>query len=179
MVVLEFEQTANMDSVTVEIRESLDQIKGYWPDTVSNPIIMKLNPDMMPIMIAAVEVDGMDSLAATDYAEKDLIPEIESVEGVASVTGTGLIKESIRVTLSQEKIDAINAKITASLDDKFADAEDEMSSAESEISSGKNKLDSGKQEMANQLSDAQNQLNDKKIELFQTCLLYTSDAADE
>lgn len=168
MVVLEFEQTANMDSVTVEIRESLDQIKGYWPDTVSNPIIMKLNPDMMPIMIAAVEVDGMDSLAVTDYAEKDLIPEIESVEGVASVTGTGLIKESIRVTLSQEKIDAINAKITASLDDKFADAEDEMSSAESEISSGKNKLDSGKQEMANQLSDAQNQLNDKKIELFQT-----------
>ena len=62
MVVLEFEQTANMDSITVEMRESLDQISGYWPDTVGNPIIMKLNPDMMPIMIAAVEVEGMDSL---------------------------------------------------------------------------------------------------------------------
>ena len=168
MVILEFEQTANMDSITVEMRESLDQIKGYWPDTVGNPIILKLNPDMMPIMIAAVEVEGMDSLAISDYSEKELIPELESVEGVASVTGTGLIEESIRVTLSQEKIDAINAKITASLDDKFADAEEEMNSAEGEISSGKDKLDSGKQEMANQLSDAQNQLNDKKIELFQT-----------
>ncbi len=168
MVILEFEQTANMDSVTVEMRESLDQISGYWPDTVGNPIIMKLNPDMMPIMITAVEVEGMDSLEISDFTDSDLIPEIESVEGVASVTGTGLIEESIQVTLNQKKIDAINEKITASLDEKFSDAEEELSSAEHEISSGKNELSSGQTEMANQISDAQNQLNDKKIELFQT-----------
>ncbi|MCI9531729.1 MAG: MMPL family transporter [Lachnospiraceae bacterium] len=168
MVVLEFEQTANMDSITVEMRESLDQISGYWPDTVGNPIIMKLNPDMMPIMIAAVEVEGMDSLEVSDYANTDLIPDIESVEGVASVSGTGLIEESVRVTLSQSKIDAVNQKITASLEEKFADAQEEMDSAESEISSGKEELDSGKTEMAGKISDAQNQLNDKKIELFQT-----------
>ncbi len=168
MVVLEFEQTSNMDAITVEMRESLDQISGYWPDTVTNPIIMKLNPDMMPIMIAAMEVDGMDSLAISDYTDKELIPEIESVEGVASVTGTGLIEESVRVTLSQEKIDAVNEKIMASLDEKFSDAEEEISSAENEISSGKNELNTGRDEMASQIGDAQNQLNDKKIELFQT-----------
>lgn len=168
MVILEFEQTANMDSVTVEMRESLDQISGYWPDTVGNPIIMKLNPDMLPIMIAAVEVEGMDDIEICDYTEKDLIPEIESVEGVASVTGTGLIEESVQVTLSQKKIDEINEKIKASLDEKFADAESEMDSAQEEISSGKNELTNGRDSMANQISDAQNQLNDKKIELFQT-----------
>ncbi len=168
MVVLEFEQTANMDSITVEMRESLDQISGYWPDTVGNPIIMKLNPDMMPIMITAVEVDGMDSLEVSDYTDTDLIPELESVEGVASVSGTGLIEESVRVTLSQQKIDAVNRKITASLEGKFSDAQEEMDSAESEINSGKEELDSGKNEMAGKISDAQNQLNDKKIELFQT-----------
>lgn len=168
MVVLEFEQTANMDSVTVEMRESLDQISGYWPDEVGNPIIMKLNPDMLPIMIAAVEAEDKDNLQISDYTEKDLIPEIESVEGVASVTGTGLVEESVQVTLSQKKIDEINDKVKASLDKKFADAENEMADAEEEISSGKDELDSGKQSMANQISDAQNQLNDKKIELFQT-----------
>lgn len=168
MVVLEFEQTANMDSVTVEMRESLDQISGYWPDTVGNPIIMKLNPDMLPIMIAAVEVEDMDNLEISEYTDNDLIPEIESVEGVASVSGTGLIEESVQVTLSQKKIDAINEKIKKSLDDKFADAENEMEDAEDEISSGKDELASGQKSMANQISDAQNQLNDKKIELFQT-----------
>ena len=167
MVALEFEQTANMDSVTVEMRESLDQISGYWPDEVGNPIIMKLNPDMLPIMIAAVEAEDMDNLEISDYTEKDLIPEIESVEGVASVSGTGLIKESVQVTLSQKKIDEINEKVRASLDAKFADAESEMTDAEEEISSGKDELSSGRNSMANQISDAQNQLNDKKIELFQ------------
>ncbi len=168
MVVLEFEQTANMDSVTVEMRESLDQISGYWPGEVGNPIIMKLNPDMLPIMIAAVEVENMDNLEISDYTESDLVPEIESVEGVASVTGTGLVEESVQVTLSQKKIDEINDKVKASLDKKFADAQSEMDSAEEELSSGKDELSSGQQSMANQISDAQNQLNDKKIELFQT-----------
>lgn len=168
MVVLEFEQTANMDSVTVEMRESLDQISGYWPEEVGNPIIMKLNPDMLPIMIAAVEAEDMDNLEISDYTEKDLIPEIESVEGVASVTGTGLVEESVQVTLSQKKIDQINDKVKDSLDKKFADAQSEMEDAEEEISSGKDELDSGQKSMANQISDAQNQLNDKKIELFQT-----------
>ncbi len=168
MVALEFEQTANMDSVTVEMRESLDQISGYWPEEVGNPIIMKLNPDMLPIMIAAVEAEDMDNLEISDYTEKDLIPEIESVEGVASVTGTGLVEESVQVTLSQKKLDEINDKVKASLDKKFADAQSEMEDAEEEISSGKDELDSGQKSMANQISDAQNQLNDKKIELFQT-----------
>ncbi len=168
MVVLEFEQTANMDSVTVEMRESLDQISGYWPDEVGSPIIMKLNPDMLPIMIAAVEVEDMDNLEISDYTDKELIPEIESVEGVASVTGTGLIEESVQVTLSQKKIDGINEQIKKSLDDKFADAESEMEDAEDEISSGKDELTSGQKSMAGQISDAQNQLHDKKIELFQT-----------
>lgn len=168
MVILEFEQTANMDSVTVEMRESLDQIKGYWPDTVGNPIIMKINPDMMPIMITAVDVEGMDTLELSQYTNDELIAELESVEGVASVTATGTIEESIQVVLNQEKIDAINEKIMASLDEKFSDAEDQMNSAKNEIESGKDKLESGQDEMAAQIGDAQNQLNDKKIELFQT-----------
>lgn len=168
MVIMEFEQTANMDSVTIEMRESLDQIKGFWPEEVSNPVIMKINPDMMPIMIAAVNVDGMDTLEISDYTNDELTAELESVEGVANVSATGVIEESVQVTLSQEKIDNINKKITASLDEKFSEAQEKMDSAKNEIESGKDKLSSGQNEMAGQISDAQNQLNDKKLELFQT-----------
>lgn len=31
-VMLEFEQSANMDSITLEMRERLDQVSGFWPD---------------------------------------------------------------------------------------------------------------------------------------------------
>lgn len=59
MVILEFAQTADMDSISLEIRENLDQISGYWQDDlIGSPIIMKLNPDMMPVMIAAAGIEG-------------------------------------------------------------------------------------------------------------------------
>ena len=62
MVILEFSQSTNMDSVSLEMRENLDQIESYWDDSIGSPIIMKLNPSMMPVMIAAVEQDDMDSV---------------------------------------------------------------------------------------------------------------------
>ena len=108
MVIMEFAQSANMDSVSLEIRESLDQIKSYWDDSIGNPIIMKLNPDMLPVMTAAIGVEGMTNAEITDLANNELMPELESLEGVASVDASGLVEESVHVIIRQDKIDAVN-----------------------------------------------------------------------
>ena len=71
LVILEFSQSTDMDSVSLEIRENLDQIKSYWDDSVGNPIIMKLNPDMLPVMVAAVGVEGMDHAELSTYVQKE------------------------------------------------------------------------------------------------------------
>ena len=47
VVTLEYEQNANMDSVVIEIQQSLDQVSGQWDDSIGTPMIMKVNPDMM------------------------------------------------------------------------------------------------------------------------------------
>ena len=111
MVILEFNEDTNMDSSMIEMRETLDMLTAYFPDGVGSPIIMKLNPDMMPIVSTAVSVEGMEDKEAASYIDEKVIPEIESVPGVASVTATGLISNMIDVTLSQEKIDALNQKV--------------------------------------------------------------------
>ena len=54
MVILEFEGDTDMNAVSLDLREKLDMIKGYWPDEVGNSTIMKLNPDMMPVMVTAM-----------------------------------------------------------------------------------------------------------------------------
>lgn len=167
-VILEFEQTSNMDSVTIEMRESLDQLTGSFEEAIGNPMILKLNPDMMPIMIAAADVEGMDSTEITKYVQDVLSPEIESIEGVASVSVNGAIEEKVQVTLIQDKIDAVNEKIRNALDNSFAEAEEEMEDAKQEIEEGKNELESGKNEMADSIGSAQNELNDKKVELALT-----------
>ena len=154
LVVLEFQGTTDMDSATIEIREKLDQISGYWDDSVGKPLIMKLNPDMMPIMIAAVEVEGLEDTQVTDYVESHIQAEMESVAGVASVSTTGNITESIDVLIRSEKIEAVNKKVMAALDDQFKEKEEELEDAQKELDDGKQKLEDGKQ----QLEDGQQQL---------------------
>ena len=91
MVILEFAQSTDMNGVSLEIRENLDQIKSYWDDSVGNPIIMKLNPDMLPVMIAAVGGNNMTSAEVTELTQNTIIPELESIEGVASASASGLL----------------------------------------------------------------------------------------
>ena len=147
MVVLEFQGTTDMDSVTIEIREKLDQISGYWDDSVGKPMIMKLNPDMMPIMITAVEIDDLEAVEVTDYVEKNIQSELESIAGVASVSTTGNITESVEVLIRQEKLDETNLNVMEALDRQFEEKEQEMLDAQAELDEGREKLEEGKEEL--------------------------------
>ena len=168
MVILEFAQTADMNAVSLEIRESLDQITSYWDDAIGNPIIMKLNPDMLPVMIAAVGVEGMDNGDISTYVQDTIMPELESIEGVASVSGTGLLEESVNVIIRQDKIDEVNKKVYAAIDEKMADAEKELEDAEKELEDGRKELEDGRKELLNgqkELQDGRKELEDGKKEL--------------
>ena len=147
MVILEFAQTADMNAVSLEIRESLDQIKSYWNDSIGNPIIMKMNPDMLPVMIAAVGVEGMDTAQISTYVEDSVMPELESIEGVASVEATGLLEESINVIIRQEKVDQINEKIFAAIDEKMEEARLELEDGRKELEDGLKELEKGQREL--------------------------------
>ena len=161
MVILEFSQTADMNAVSLEIRESLDQVKSYWDDSIGNPIIMKMNPDMLPVMIAAVSMEGMDNAAISAYVQETVVPELESIEGVASVSATGLLEESVNVIIRQEKIDEINEKVYAAIDDKMADTAEELENGRKELEDGKTELAENKQN----LLDAQSKLDGNRAEL--------------
>lgn len=168
MVVLEYEQSANMDSILIEIQQELDQLEGSFPDTVGTPMIMQIDPDMMPVMIASVDVEGMDQLELSSYVSDELQPYLESIGGVASVTATGALTESVQVTLDQKKIDALNEQILEKIDEQFADAEEELDDAREELENGQKKLADGQNELASQMGDANNQIVNNKISVSET-----------
>lgn len=168
MVILEFSQSTDMNAVSLEIRENLDQIKSYWDDSVGNPIIMKLNPDMLPVMIAAVGGNNMDSAQVTALTENTIIPELESIEGVASVSATGLLEESVNVVIRQEKIDAVNEQIFDSIDVEIDEAKEELNESKQEVYDGQSELASAKQELEDsrqKLLDSQQELEDTRSDL--------------
>ncbi|MGN0331274.1 MAG: efflux RND transporter permease subunit [Kineothrix sp.] len=154
MVILEFSQSADMDSVSFEIRENLDQISANWEDSIGSPIIMKLNPDMMPIMIAAVGMEGYSHSQISNYAKNTVVPELESIEGVASVSAAGLVEESVSVIIRQDKIDAINEQV-------FGYIAGQMEEKEEELAEGRQEIEEGRAELA----DAQKELEDSRKEI--------------
>lgn len=177
-VIMEFEQTANMDSVTIEMRESLDQIKGFWPDEVTNPMIIKLNPDMMPVLVAAVSAKGDSTAKVSKTLENEVIPEIESVEGVASVSVTGSIEETVEITLNEKKIDDVGEDIKAEMKKQLDDARSALNKAKKQVKSGKSKLASGKKKAASGMEKAESQVSVKSEELKQAQLELTEKKAE-
>lgn len=177
LVILEFAESTNMDTASLDMRESLDQIEAAWTnELIGSPIIMKINPDMMPIMIAGVENENYDSAAElTRFVDDEILPELQSVDGVASVSASGELEESVQIILRQEKVDALNKKIHNALDGKFADAEKEIKDAQAELDDGKQKLEdtqdqlsSQKDSVSKQLGDAQSQLSSQQSTLLKT-----------
>ena len=111
LVVLEFAGGANMDTAMIEISSDLDQLTGSWGDDVGTPVIMKLNPNMLPVMVSTVSLENADHLALSDYVQEELMAEFEGVDGVARVSASGILTQQVDITIEQSRIDALNNAI--------------------------------------------------------------------
>lgn len=165
MVALEFEQDTNMDSAMVALSTALDQIKGALPDTAQNPMLMQLSPDMLPVMIASVDMEDMDIYELTDFVDSDVISGFERLDGVASVSGTGMVEKTLQVTLNQDKIDEVNTQVLASVDDKLADAKQELDDARQKVEDGHAELENGKTALEDKQAETASQLAEGSAQL--------------
>ncbi len=155
-IVLQFHDEANMDVMVPEIREKINSVAGAWPDIVLTPFIMKLNPDILPIVVSAANYEGKSNVELTQFINDEVLSELEGVSGVASVDMSGNVSEQINVFLSQAKIDELNQRISIGLGYEFDEAEQELSEAEQELQSGLAELE----ESQDDLSSARQQLEE-------------------
>ncbi|MEG0297372.1 MAG: efflux RND transporter permease subunit [Clostridium sp.] len=140
MIFLEFGQSVNMDSVMIELSGKIDQVKGKFEEGVVTPTVMKLNPNMMPIMVASVDINDKDIKETTKIVKEQVIPEFERLDGVAAVESTGVLEERINVVLDDEKINDLNNIVLRSVDSQLADGKKQLDDANAKIQEGKKLL---------------------------------------
>ncbi len=105
IVILEFSEITNMDSAMIEIRENLDMITAFMPKEIGSPMIMRINPNLLPVSVVSVAVEGQTLADTSEFITNVIIPEYERIVGIASVTATGLVNKEIHISLNQDKID--------------------------------------------------------------------------
>lgn len=167
MVILEFNDDVNMDSMTVDIREKLDQITGYWDDSVGSPLIMKINPDMLPIVVASVDADDMDVKEISEYVENTVKPALEGVNGVASVTASGLLEEEIHVVIREDLVNEVNEDLRSSVQNSLSEAEAALKEAEEKIADGKALLEGQTSQFQSGMVQADQALSEARMQLLQ------------
>lgn len=150
MVMLELTEDANMDSAMLDIREKLDTASASWEDTIGEPSLLKINPNIMPVVVAAVDMQQSDIHELSDFLEDTLITKLEGVEGVAGVTASGVVESQVNVFLSKEKIDRVNQKLKKSVEENFdsgmkqlADAKVQLNATKADLTAKLKEMDSG------------------------------------
>ncbi|RDY26515.1 acriflavin resistance protein [Romboutsia weinsteinii] len=165
MVMLEFNQKINMDSAMIDMSGQIDLIKGQFEEGVGSPMLMKMNPDMMPVMTVSVDVNNMDIKEISTYVNNEIIPEFERIDGVASVTATGLIEEKLKITLDKNKIEDINEKVFTNVDSELHKKQQDLNKAKSELQSSKSSLETESKTQTQNLANASVELQSGKQKL--------------
>jgi HAE1 family hydrophobic/amphiphilic exporter-1 len=103
IVIAQFNNGADMDFVALEMREKVDMIKGFLPDDASDPMVLKIDPNSMPILQIALSTNG-DLAGLQSLAEDTFSQRLERLDGVASVSvGGGFVKE-IEIAVDQNQL---------------------------------------------------------------------------
>ena len=145
MVALEFEDGVNMDSISVDIQQKISALQGSWDETIAAPYVLKINPSMLPVQVAAVSYEGRDVYDMSSFVEDVLTDKLNGISGVASVDITGTVQRQLHVLLNQEKLDELSEKLEGAIEKQLDDAADQLHDARWQIKNAQNALDEAKE----------------------------------
>ncbi len=103
IVVAEFEMGTDMDFASLEMREKIDMVQGFLPADAGDPMVLKMDMNLMPVLMLGISGDRpVDELKT--LVEDVVKPRIERVDGVASVEVMGGLVREIQVIVEPEKL---------------------------------------------------------------------------
>jgi len=107
-VTLQFGWGADMDDLSLEVREKLDRV--LLPEDAETPIVLRYDPSLDPILRLALT--GSDDLALLRrVAEKEVKEALETRDGIAAAEVKGGEEEEIQIDVDQGKLSAIGVTI--------------------------------------------------------------------
>ncbi len=147
MVMLEFEDAVNMDTIGVDIQQNINSLSGSWDDMIGTPYVLKINPSMLPVEVAGVSMQGMTNLELTEFLDDTLLNELEGIPGVARISTTGAVQQEIHVVLDQAKFDLKNQEIADVINGEIDEAVEELEEQQAELRDAENQIASAKKQI--------------------------------
>jgi HAE1 family hydrophobic/amphiphilic exporter-1 len=110
LVFVSFVLERDLDSAAQDVRDKINTVLPLLPKTIEQPVIQRLDPDSSPIMTLALS-STRSIRETTEFADKVLRRQIESITGVGQVQIIGGRKRQINVQLDGDKLRAYNLTV--------------------------------------------------------------------
>lgn len=102
VVVATYDYDVNLDDAVSEAKEAVSKLD--LPASAQSPTVSKINMNDMPIYTASISHDKKDMAQLTEYLNTTIIPSIEGVSGVSSVSIAGQQYNEVLLTFDEDKL---------------------------------------------------------------------------
>jgi len=110
-VIVSFLLEKDADIAAQEVRDRVNRVIPLLPKTVDQPTVEKFDPDAAPVLTLAVSA-SKPIRDITEYADKTLRRQLESVNGVGQVLVVGGRQRQVNVVLDAARLQAYNLTVT-------------------------------------------------------------------
>ena len=110
LVFVSFDLERDLDEAAQDVRDKINRALPNLPRTIEQPTIEKLDPDASPIMTISV-ASNRNIREMTEFADKVLRRQIESINGVGQVQIIGGRKRQVNVYLDGDKLRGYNLTV--------------------------------------------------------------------
>jgi multidrug efflux pump len=105
-ITVTFQLDRNPDYAAADIRDRVGRVRGHLPEEIEEPIIQKREADAQPILYLAFYSATHSELEITDYADRYVRDQLQTIPGVAEVRLFGEREYSMRIWLDPERLAA-------------------------------------------------------------------------
>jgi hydrophobe/amphiphile efflux-1 (HAE1) family protein len=105
-IIIEFELDRDVDVAAQDVRDRVSRARGRLPNDIEEPIVTKQDSDAQAILWISLYGDDYSPLQISDYAERYIKDQLQTVAGVGRVIIGGRREYAMRLWLEPEKMAA-------------------------------------------------------------------------
>nr|WP_255775636.1 efflux RND transporter permease subunit [Microbulbifer sediminum] len=109
---VEFNANVDLDTAAADVREAVNQAQRDLPEDVERLVVVKAADQPEPVINLAVTSDRLRDEALTYIIEKDIVPELISIPGVADVPISGQRQRVLRVVLDPLRLTSFGLSVS-------------------------------------------------------------------
>ncbi len=110
LVMVQFDQSADINTKLQDAQEKIDQITGTFPTGVKTPSVSKLDLEAIPVLRLGV-TSNLPPTQFYQFVLDKIQPRLSEISGVGLVTLVGGLQREIRVNLHESKLKAYGISV--------------------------------------------------------------------